>query len=310
MSRLDRIVIVVFVFSLCANLSLLAQGPNSAYQDYINRYKDLAIEQMLKWKVPASITLAQGLLESGAGKSELAQKGNNHFGIKCHGWTGAKTYHDDDLSQECFRAYNNVRDSYEDHSQFLARQTRYSRLFTLSPTDYRAWAHGLKACGYATSPTYAQKLIGIIELYNLSQYDHAKSYSHFAAEHLAAVDQTDKSVSNHSVYFNNKNYYVRARKGDTFASIAREFNLNYRRIARYNERSSKSQLEIGELVYLEKKQKRAEKKYKKQPHTVRVGESLYSIAQLYGVRLKNLCKKNNINLQNYTIKVGDRLRVY
>ncbi|MBO5612789.1 MAG: glucosaminidase domain-containing protein [Prevotella sp.] len=310
MSRLDRIVIVVFVFSLCANLSLLAQGPNSAYQDYINRYKDLAIEQMLKWKVPASITLAQGLLESGAGKSELAQKGNNHFGIKCHGWTGAKTYHDDDLSQECFRAYNNVRDSYEDHSQFLARQTRYSRLFTLSPTDYRAWAHGLKACGYATSPTYAQKLIGIIELYNLSQYDHAKSYSHFAAEHLAAVDQTDKSVSNHSVYFNNKNYYVRARKGDTFASIAREFNLNYRRIARYNERSSKSQLEIGELVYLEKKQKRAEKKYKKQPHTVRAGESLYSIAQLYGVRLKNLCKKNNINLQNYTIKVGDRLRVY
>lgn len=310
MSRLDRIVIVVFVFSLCANLSLLAQRPNSAYQDYINRYKDLAIEQMLKWKVPASITLAQGLLESGAGKSELAQKGNNHFGIKCHGWTGAKTYHDDDLSQECFRAYNNVRDSYEDHSQFLARQTRYSRLFTLSPTDYRAWAHGLKACGYATSPTYAQKLIGIIELYNLSQYDHAKSYSHFAAEHLAAVDQTDKSVSNHSVYFNNKNYYVRVRKGDTFASIAREFNLNYRRIARYNERSSKSQLEIGELVYLEKKQKRAEKKYKKQLHTVRAGESLYSIAQLYGVRLKNLCKKNNINLQNYTIKVGDRLRVY
>ena len=183
-------------------------------------------------------------------------------------------------------------------------------MFTLSPTDYRAWAHGLKACGYATSPTYAQKLIGIIELYNLSQYDHAKSYSHFAAEHLAAVDQTDKSVSNHSVYFNNKNYYVRARKGDTFASIAREFNLNYRRIARYNERSSKSQLEIGELVYLEKKQKRAEKKYKKQPHTVRAGESLYSIAQLYGVRLKNLCKKNNINLQNYTIKVGDRLRVF
>ena len=219
-----------------------------------------------------------------------------------------KTYHDDDELGECFRAYDNVRDSYEDHSQFLARQPRYSRLFTLKITDYKGWAHQLKACGYATSNTYAQQLINIIELYRLYEYDTAKSYSHFAADHLTVADQTTEAL--HTVYYNNRNYYIVAKSGDTFKSIAKEFNLNYRKIARYNERNKKDVLNKGDIVYLEKKQKKAEKKYKKHPHVVKSGESMYSIAQKYGIRMKNLYKKNKLDARTYKLKVGDKLRVY
>ena len=132
---------ITFVFSASAQLRW-----NSLYQTYISQYKDLAIEEMLKHKISASITLAQGIFESSAGRSELTVKGNNHFGIKCHDWTGRKTYHDDDAKNECFRAYKSAKDSYEDHSQFLKR-TRYKQLFSLPLTDYRGWARGLKACG-------------------------------------------------------------------------------------------------------------------------------------------------------------------
>ena len=147
---------------------------NSAYQAYIDQYKDLAIEQMLKYNIPASITLSQGLLESGAGRSWLTKSSNNHFGIKCHGWTGRRVFHDDDERGECFRAYDNPRQSFEDHSRFLATQSRYARLFNYARTDYKSWVRGLKQCGYATNPQYASKLIQIIELYNLNLYDKAK----------------------------------------------------------------------------------------------------------------------------------------
>lgn len=152
---------------------------NTRYQEYFDRYKDLAIEQMKKHRIPASITLAQGVLESGAGYSELARKGNNHFGIKCHGWTGRTTYHDDDERNECFRAYDNVYDSYEDHSVFLVSSRRYSSLFRLNLKDYKGWAHGLKSCGYATNPRYAAQLIDIIQLYKLYQYDEARKYNRY-----------------------------------------------------------------------------------------------------------------------------------
>ena len=132
---------------------------NQRFQDYFDTYKDVAIEQMLKYHIPASITLAQGVLESGAGRSELTRKANNHFGIKCHGWTGRKSYHDDDELGECFRAYDSAYESYQDHSVFLTSSQRYSSLFRLKQTDYKGWARGLKACGYATSPTYATRLI-------------------------------------------------------------------------------------------------------------------------------------------------------
>ena len=180
--------IVVLLTTIALVLPVSAQLRwNSVYQTYISQYKDLAIEEMLKHRIPASITLAQGLLESGAGQGALVKKGNNHFGIKCHDWTGRKTYHDDDAKNECFRSYKSAKESYEDHSQFLKRD-RYKSLFALAPNDYRGWAKGLKACGYATDPSYATKLINVIELYKLYLYDSAKDYDKFFAKHAPAPD--------------------------------------------------------------------------------------------------------------------------
>lgn len=295
--------------SFVACTGVLAQMKwNQRYQTYINQYRDLAIEQMLKFKIPASITLAQGLLESGAGYSELATKGNNHFGIKCHGWTGRKTYHDDDEAQECFRAYNNVYESYEDHSLLLSRQPRYRSLFSLDGDDYKGWAHGLKKCGYATSPTYAQKLIGIIELYKLQQYDKAKKYDRFMESRAYKDSPSAKGGILHPIHRYNKNYYIVVKQGDTFRSIGKELGLSYRKIAKYNERNKRDKLVVGETIYLKKKQKKADKTYKNRPHTVKPGESMYSIAQYYGIRVKSLYKKNDLS-PDYVPKVGDKLRV-
>lgn len=295
--------------SFVACTGVLAQMKwNQRYQTYINQYRDLAIEQMLKFKIPASITLAQGLLESGAGYSELATKGNNHFGIKCHGWTGRKTYHDDDEAQECFRAYNNVYESYEDHSLLLSRQPRYRSLFSLDGDDYKGWAHGLKKCGYATSPTYAQKLIGIIELYKLQQYDKAKKYDRFMESRTYKDSPSAKGGIQHPIHRYNKNYYIVVKQGDTFRSLGKELGLSYRKIAKYNERNKRDKLVVGETIYLKKKQKKADKTYKNRPHTVKPGESMYSIAQYYGMRVKSLYKKNGLS-PDYVPKVGDKLRV-
>ena len=295
--------------SFVACTGVLAQMKwNQRYQTYINQYRDLAIEQMLKFKIPASITLAQGLLESGAGYSELATKGNNHFGIKCHGWTGRKTYHDDDEAQECFRAYNTVYESYEDHSLLLSRQPRYRSLFSLDGDDYKGWAHGLKKCGYATSPTYAQKLIGIIELYKLQQYDKAKKYDRFMESRTYKDSPSAKGGILHPIHRYNKNYYIVVKQGDTFRSLGKELGLSYRKIAKYNERNKRDKLVVGETIYLKKKQKKADKTYKNRPHTVKPGESMYSIAQYYGMRVKSLYKKNGLS-PDYVPKVGDKLRV-
>ena len=169
-------ILIILVFIALSSSALPPVKWNQRYQRYIDKYKDIAIYEMLQHGIPASITLAQGVLESGAGESELTRKGNNHFGIKCHDWTGPTTYHDDDETGECFRVYQSALESYEDHSRFLCR-SRYQRLFSLSRTDYKGWARGLKACGYATNPKYAQLLIDIIECYNLSPLDRAKSYN-------------------------------------------------------------------------------------------------------------------------------------
>ncbi len=300
--------IAVLLLAVCTLTALAQMRRNTAYLNYISQYKDLAIEQMLRYRVPASITLAQGLLESRAGLSDLAVRGNNHFGIKCHGWTGRKTYHDDDEAGECFRAYDNARQSYEDHSRFLSQNSRYARLFSLDRTDYRGWAKGLKACGYATNPNYANSLIGIIETYGLSQYDRANTYDRFLERHTADTPARPGETL-HQIYSYNDNYYVVAREGDTYTSIAKEVGLSARKIAKYNERNKKDTLSLGEYVYLKKKRKKAEKKYKKHPHTVKAGESLYSIAQYYGVRTKSLYKKNNLS-PDYQIRVGDRIKVY
>ena len=274
---------------------------NQRYQDYFNLYKDIAIEQMQKYHIPASITLAQGVLESGAGRSELATKGNNHFGIKCNGWTGRKIYHDDDERNECFRAYDNVYESFKDHSVFLTTSKRYSSLFQLELTDYKGWAKGLKTCGYATSPTYATKLIEIIQLYKLYQFDTAKEYDKFQAQQV-------KNGDLRHIYFFNKNYYLKARKGDTFRSIAEEVDISYRKLAKYNERNKNDKLEEGEIVWLKKKRSKAPKDYKGRMHYVKNGESMYSISQLYGIKLKKLYKLNDLP-PTYQIRVGEALRL-
>lgn len=310
---------------LLLSVSLSALPPvkwNQRYQNYIDRYKDIAIYEMLTYNIPASITLAQGLLESGAGSSELCVKGNNHFGIKCHNWTGPTMTHDDDYRGECFRVYESAFDSYEDHSHFLQRQ-RYQRLFMLKHTDYVGWANGLKACGYATNPRYAQSLIEIIRCYHLDQFDRATSYDVANLQRVSGKRDVVAAVADsggplepspingfaHNVMMNNQNYYVVAHSGDTFKSIGKEFEVSYRKLAKYNERSTKTVLAEGEIVYLEKKRSKASKEFKGKVHVVRKGESMYSIAQEYGIRLKSLYKKNGLPI-DHTLYIGERLKVY
>ena len=304
------ITIVIVFLTLCLSVNAQVRW-NQAYQDYIDEYKNIAIEEMLRYNIPASITLAQGLLESNAGRSELARKGNNHFGIKCHDWRGRTIHHDDDARQECFRAYDSASESYSDHSKFLTSKPRYASLFKLARNDYRGWAHGLKAAGYATNPQYAYSLINIIEAYNLQQYDKATNYDHFIVQHQAR--QTTETVSpqsgEHVIRMANKNYYVVARQGDTFRSIGEEIGISYRKLASYNERDKDAVLAKGDIVYLKKKRTKADKSFKGVPHVVKSGESMYSIAQKYGIRLKSLYKKNGMPY-DYELQPGDVLRVF
>lgn len=271
---------------------------NPAYLKYIERYAALAMEQMKLHGIPASITLAQGLIESGAGQSELARNGNNHFGIKCHGWQGRTIYHDDDLAGECFRAYDNVRQSYEDHSVFLVKGQRYRGLFSLSKSDYRGWARGLKAAGYATNPAYADILIRIIEQYQLYDYDKSKR------QHHKPID----TIEEFKVFICNNTPYVVVRDGETLESISEKTGVSVRRLAKYNEIPRKMRLKSGSPIYLEKKSKHASKVYKGKYHEVREGESIHSIAQIYAMRVKTLYKINNLP-PDYMVKVGDKLRI-
>lgn len=286
---------------------LRAQRRNSAYESYIEQYKSLAVEQMHRHRIPASITLAQGLLESGAGQSALARRSNNHFGIKCHSdWKGKRTYHDDDAKDDCFRVYRSVRESYEDHSAFLKRQ-RYSRLFLLDMRDYKGWARGLKECGYATSPTYATQLIGIIELYELHRFD--KKGGAGKATYIAIGDQ-------HPLQLINDIPCIVVRDGDSWESISAELKqrgmkVSARRLRSYNEAPYKEFFPTaGTPIFLQKKLKHADKDaYPKDYwHRIKAGESMYSIAQQYGIRLKNLYKMNYRNA-DYVPQPGDLLRV-
>lgn len=279
-------------------MPLFVVAQSNAHLQYIDKYKDLAISQMKKYGIPASITLAQGLLESDAGRSMLAVEGNNHFGIKCHtDWTGKKMYHDDDRRDDCFRVYRNVEGSFEDHSLFLTTHSRYAFLFDLKTTDYVGWARGLKKAGYATNPAYAEKLIDIIERYNLDMYDKGGK---FKKENAAAVGFA------HQPYISNNLLYVRIGDGESLKEIAKEFDMTRMRLRRYNEINREYVPEPGSVIYLERKKGKADKQY--QLHTVQSGESLWSISQLYGVRLKALMRRNGLD-ENSAIQVGQILEV-
>ena len=284
---------------LCILCCLLAQGQvrNKQYEAYIKKYRDIAVEEMRKYHIPASITLAQGLLESGAGQSSLARKSNNHFGIKCGGdWDGKSVRYDDDARNECFRAYKHPKQSYEDHSKFLASRSRYAFLFKLKITDYKGWAKGLKKAGYATDRRYAQRLIDIIELYDLHQYDTKKG-----------LKWMKDNPNPHQPYIANGLVYIVVRPGDTWKSISKEFDVSRKKLRKYNDLYKGYFLQPGDILYLEKKNRKADKEHV--VHVLRAGESMYSISQKYGIRLKNLYKRNKMEPDSPAPEVGTILRL-
>ena len=289
-------ILTLFICLLCA-LSVQAQTRNKQYEDYIKNYRDIAVREMKRYHIPASITLAQGLLESGAGQSTLARKSNNHFGIKCGGdWRGPTVSHDDDARGECFRAYKHPEESYEDHSKFLASRPRYASLFKLKITDYKGWAHGLKKAGYATNPRYAEKLIGIIELYNLHKYDTKDG-----------IKWMKQNPEPHQPYVSNELLYIVVRAGDTWKSISKEFDISQSKLRKYNDLYKGYNLQVGDILYLEKKKRKASKD--NIVHVLRSGESMYTVSQKYGIRLKNLYKLNKMSPEDPAPALGTILRL-
>jgi len=292
---MKRYLISLLTIFVC--LVLQAQTRNKQYESYIKQYRDLAVKEMKKYRIPASITLAQGLLESGAGQSTLARKSNNHFGIKCGSdWRGKTVSHDDDARGECFRAYKHPKQSYEDHSKFLANRPRYASLFKLDITDYKGWARGLKKAGYATNPRYAEQLIGIIELYDLHKYDRK-----------GGLKWMKENPNPHQTYIANGLVYIVVRAGDSWKSISKELDISQKKLRKYNDLYKGYALQVGDILYLEKKNRKAGKEHI--VHVLRAGESMYSISQKYGIRLKNLYKLNKMDEDDPAPEVGTILRL-
>lgn len=276
------------------------QRKNASYLRYIDQYSYIAVRHQNKYGIPASITLAQGILESGAGQSELARKSNNHFGIKCHSdWNGGRAYHDDDLRGECFRKYKRVEDSYDDHALFLTQRPRYSHLFSLNVKDYKGWARGLQKSGYATDRAYANKLIKMIEDYELYRYDSGKGRKTTQA-------QLSQTTVKRSVYKTHGLIYVYADDYDSFEKIAAEMGFKPKDLHKYNEVPEGFPLQKGDIVYLQKKKKKADKPHF--DHVVQIGESMHSISQKYGIRLNNLYKLNK-KKDDYIPEEGDVLKL-
>ncbi|WEK36255.1 MAG: glucosaminidase domain-containing protein [Candidatus Pseudobacter hemicellulosilyticus] len=312
---------LLFVWPLLAFLGASAQRSEDI-QNYIRTYKQLAIEEMQRTGVPASIKLAQGIHETMAGKSDLVLRSNNHFGIKCKtGWAGDKVYHDDDARGECFRSYSCSTDSYKDHSDFLKNSTRYAFLFSLEPTDYKGWAFGLKKAGYATNIKYSQILVKLIEDYNLQDYtlialgrmkpeqeiladvanpqqepvvalvQHGPSP---LAQQAAAVTTTvapAAPVSYPAGEFSINDTKVKyAAAGTSLLAVAREHNIALRRLIDFNDLKKEDVLTEAQLLFLQRKRKTGANEF----HLVRPGESLYDICQTEALRLESLLDYNRL----------------
>jgi len=284
------------------------------YVNYINRHSNMAVKNEVKYKIPASITLAQGILESGAGLSELAILANNHFGIKCHAsWTGDRVVYADDTPYDNFRKYPSVEDSYNDHAEFLLRNPRYRVLFTYDLTDYKSWARGLQECGYATDKGYANKLITIIEDYKLYEYNKLIYPQGMLSEVEAFPEVLPRIPENgmnaaaryRIVHKTHSLIYIIAEEGDSYHQIAEDTGFKLKKLLKYNDVPGDFPIKKGDIVYLEQKKKKADKPYFE--HIVKVGESVHSISQLYGIRLSNLYKMNGSNLDD--LYVGDVIRL-
>jgi LysM repeat protein len=265
-------------------------------EEYIATYKDDAIKEMYLHKVPACITLAQGMLESGNGNSLLCRSANNHFGIKCHKeWSGETYTMNDDEDNECFRKYDNVLDSYSDHSLFLFSRSRYAELFQLPINDYKGWCYGLKKAGYATDPRYPERLIELIERYKLQDLNTIESTP---KQNFPSNDIIKSEMAIRAVYRFNHIRFVIAKSNDSFYKIAHDFNLELDQLLEYNDLEKTDKLHYGQKIYIEKKRRKALEPY----HVVQKNETLKSISQLHGIRLSMLCKKNRL-------KPGDKLKV-
>ena len=289
----QRIPVLIVLMNIIT-FHLYAQVNSKIREEYILKYKDLAVKEMVRTGIPASITMAQGILESGAGQSRLAMKANNHFGIKCHDWNGKKIRHDDDANRECFRKYKSVEESYRDHSDFLTSKPRYASLFQLEPTDYKEWARGLKKAGYATSSQYAESLIRIIEenkLYLLDQGVEVPVHDIYYADNIKP-DIPDAGNKRHKVFENNRVRYIKVREGDSFASLTAELDMLPWELAKYNETSEDRSLSDGQILYIQPKRTNAEAG--KRTHKVKSGETMHSISQKYGVRLDKLYSRNQM----------------
>ncbi|MBA4321646.1 MAG: hypothetical protein C0408_02395 [Odoribacter sp.] len=308
-------IILFTVLSSCRSGRAPVSSDNSyaSAEAYINSFKDMAISEMKRTGVPASITLAQGIIESGMGKSGLATEANNHFGIKCHdNWTGPVIRHSDDRRNECFRKYRQPGDSYKDHSDFLRSESRYKSLFSLEVTDYKGWARGLKSAGYATNPEYANMLIRKIEEYNLYNYDRGitasaktvirndsvtgKKEVTFAGTSEEIVGNVDGNYSvktgRSRVLEKNRIQYIIVKEGDTRESLEKEFLLLKWELARYNELNSDFKLTAGQVLYLQPKREKADAG--NDIHTTSEGDTMYNISQVYGIKFKNLLIMNRM----------------
>lgn len=278
---------------LCFVQTVWAQPAERRYsrKEYVERWKDEAIAQMNANGIPASITLAQGILESADGNSPLARYANNHFGIKCHSdWKGETFTQDDDRTNECFRKYDNAEESFRDHSIFLSTRSNYRNLFTLSTTDYKGWAHGLKSAGYATNPQYAYLLIQIIEDNRLYEYDREQT---FARKEIKPEIKPVVAVNfkKHEVKVHDNNIrFIIAKEGDTPYKIAKEFEMGLWQIYKYNDLDNDQKIKEGDIIYLQPKRNKARFEF----HTVQNGDTMKKISQQYGVKLSKLYKRNNI----------------
>lgn len=311
--------------------------------EYVNRYKEIAIKHMERYGIPASITMAQGILESDCGNSSLSKSSNNHFGIKCKtGWTGRSVRYDDDAPNECFRAYDSVEESYRDHAEFLDTGQRYDSLFRHSHTDYKSWAHGLKAAGYATAPHYANLLIKIIEdekLFLLDYQDGADMYAQRENYSIEKFDGTPASRVNDSkpdastgatssksekidpdnhwvtinshegykIFRTNGIFYIEAKEDDSIENISDKFNIGKGTLRRFNDLDKDSQLIKGERIYINAKQ--SAWRGENATHTATQGETLASLSQMYGVKEKSLRRLNKLKKSTHTLTEGSTIKL-
>jgi LysM repeat protein len=305
-------------FALISN-HIFAQSAD-VIKAYIDKYKDIAIEEMQRTGVPAAITLAQGIHETGAGTSDLVIKSNNHFGIKCKTeWTGPAVYHDEDARGECFRKYDDPFQSYKDHSDFLKNRPYYASLFKLDPLDYKAWSYGLKKAGYATNPKYPQILIKLIEDYNLQDYSLValnqkapdSNNASFAsnstiitetAQQAVAPKKDLKEIYPSTVFKINSTKVILVTKGTSFLKVANENEVSLARLFEFNDMPEQEVATDDQLIFLQRKRKLGEKEF----HVVEEGETVYAIAQSEGIRLEQLMEMNFLKF-GMQPKAGEKL---